>query len=144
MKFLTTQFLLFTLLILSLPAIGQEFIAEDIAKFNVNGQELANPFAGGMNAPQFSNVDFNDDGLMDVLIFDRIGSTITPMLRGADGFTFDPSFVANFPLIDNFLLMRDFNADGIEDIFCYSTEPGIPGISAVSYTHLTLPTKRIV
>ena len=108
---------------------AQQFTAENIAEFIVDGEQLANPFAGGLNAPQFSNADLNNDGIMDVLIFDRIGSAIIPMLRNGDGFTFDPSFVDNFPEIDNFLLMLDYNADGIEDIFCFSVEPGIPGIS---------------
>ena len=108
---------------------GQQFTADNIAKFMVDGVELKNPFAGGLNAPQFSNADLNNDGLMDVLIFDRIGSVIIPMLRDEDGYTFDPSYNENFPKIENFLLMLDYNADGIEDIFCYSVAPGIPGVS---------------
>lgn len=108
---------------------AQQFTAENIARFRIDGNEITNPFAGGMNAPQFSNVDLNDDGLMDVLIFDRIGSVVIPMIREGDGFNFDPSYAENFPTIDNFLLMLDYNADGIEDIFCYSVAPGIPGVS---------------
>ncbi len=123
-------YLFFSIAILStFSVLSQEFIAEDIARFRVNGVELSSPFAGGLNSPQFSNADLNDDGLMDVLIFDRIGSAIIPMLRQGDEYIFDPTFVQNFPVIDNFLYMRDYNADGIEDIFCFSTEPGISGLS---------------
>lgn len=108
---------------------AQEFIAENIAAFIVDSITLRNPLAGGFNAPQFSNVDLNDDGLLDVVVFDRIGSAIIPMIRVSDGFIFDPSFGENFPVVDNFMLMLDYNADGIEDIFSYSISPGIPGIS---------------
>ena len=129
-NFPTRLFLVLFLCILSASLVrAQQFTAENIAQFRVDGVELMNPFAGGLNAPQFSNADLNDDGLMDVLIFDRIGSVIIPMIRQGEGFIFDPSFKENFPAIDNFLLMMDYNNDGIEDIFCFSVEPGIPGVS---------------
>ena len=108
---------------------AQQFTAENIATFIVDSIELKNPFAGGLNSPQISNADLNNDGLMDVLIFDRIGSAIVPMIREADGYTFDPSYAENFPVIEHFLLMLDYNADGIEDIFCYSIDPGVGGVS---------------
>ncbi len=127
--YLRLPLILLATLLCSSTVLSQQFTADNIAKFIVDGKELSNPFAGGLNAPQFSNADLNNDGLMDVLIFDRIGSVIIPMLREGDGFTFDPSFAANFPAIDNFLLMLDYNKDGIEDIFCFSVEPGIPGVS---------------
>ena len=110
-------------------ASTQELLQENIADFRIDGTLIDDPFIGGLNAPQFSNVDFNNDGLMDVLVFDRIGSVVIPMLRTNDGFRFDPSYAENYPEIDNFLLMKDYNSDGIADIFSYSTEPGVPGIS---------------
>jgi len=108
---------------------AQELTPSIVADFIIDGKQLDDPFIGGLNAPQLSNVDFNNDGLEDVLIFDRIGSVIIPMLRTTDGFEFDPIYVENFPVIEHFLLMKDYNADGIADIFCYSTEPGVPGVS---------------
>ena len=124
------SFLGFTIaLMFPLSSWAQEFVAEDIAAFRVNGVDLSSPFAGGLNSAQFSNVDFNEDGETDVLIFDRIGSAIIPMIRENGAYRFDPSFVQNFPDIENFLLMKDYNDDGIADIFCYSTEPGVGGIS---------------
>ena len=108
---------------------AQELVPENIAEFRIDGALVKDPFVGGLNAPQFSNVDFNNDGLIDVLIFDRIGNVIIPMLRSTDGLHFDPSYAANFPNVENFLLMKDYNADGIADIFCYSMEPGVHGVS---------------
>ena len=109
---------------------GQGLEQADIAKIIVDGIELSNPLAGGLNAPQLSNVDFDNDGVDDVLIFDRIGGVVLPLLHEGDQYIYDPSYAINFPKVDNFLLMKDFNNDGIADIFCYSVQPGSPGISA--------------
>jgi len=109
---------------------GQTLQQADIAKIVVNGIDLENPLAGGLNAPQISNVDFNNDGLEDVLVYDRIGSVVLPLINQGNGYRYDPSYAENFPDVDNFLLMKDFNNDGVADIFCYSVQLGAPGISA--------------
>jgi len=93
--------------------LSQEITQENVARVVVNGVELTNPFGGGLNAPQLSNVDFNNDGVSDVLIFDRIGGVIMPMIRGSEGLTYEASYIDNFPQIEHFLLMLDYNADGI-------------------------------
>ena len=109
---------------------GQNLQESAIAKIVVDGIELSNPLTGGLNAPQISNVDFNNDGVDDILIYDRIGSVIVPLLNEGGEYKFEPRFAVNFPDVDNFLLMKDFNNDGIEDIFSYSVEPGVSGVSA--------------
>ena len=37
----------------------------------LSGVSLKEPFAGGLNNPQFSPVDLNNDGLLDLVIIDR-------------------------------------------------------------------------
>jgi hypothetical protein len=37
-----------------------------------NGIDLKFPFAGGLNAPQFSQADLNRDGLQDLVVFERV------------------------------------------------------------------------
>jgi hypothetical protein len=66
------------LLILYLALIPLQFMGQEIKlAFNSgilvqhSGQNLSNPFAGGMNATQFESIDLTNDGLEDLVIFDR-------------------------------------------------------------------------
>lgn len=93
---------------------------------SVNGKSLKSPFAGGLNAPQFSSVDLNNDGILDLFAFDRFGNKILTFLQteakgsGTANYVFAPEYAKNFPPLVNWALMRDFNGDGAGDIFCAS------------------------
>ncbi len=101
-------------------------------RFNVpvqqNGQPLSAPFAGGLNAPQFSAADLNNDGILDLVIFDRSGDALVTYLNSGTAnetsYTYAPEYACNFPLLTDFVVMRDYNQDGAYDIFCASTTPG--------------------
>ncbi|MDV7400022.1 hypothetical protein RZS08_51880, partial [Arthrospira platensis SPKY1] len=43
---------------------------QDVAVTN-DGSLLDLPWAGGLNAPQFSSIDLNQDGLDDLVVFER-------------------------------------------------------------------------
>ncbi len=87
------------------------------------------PFIGGIRSPQFNTADLNLDGLEDVVIFEKTGSIITPLIRQEDGsFSFEPSYRSIFPIPPHWFLMRDYNNDGIKDIFCSPINVGIPGL----------------
>lgn len=92
----------------------------------VNGQTLKFPFAGGLNSPQFSPADLNQDGVLDLVVFDRVGDVVLTFLHtntnGADGYVYAPEYAANFPYLLNYMLMRDYNGDGAADIFASSTD----------------------
>lgn len=100
--------------------------------FQSNNEILPNALTGGMNAPQFNSVDFNQDGKKDLVIFDRDGNVLIPMENtGSSGeiaYRFAPEFVDNFPAVNSWMLLRDYNGDGLEDLFCY---PGFLGVSGV-------------
>jgi len=108
--------------------------------FIVNNVQLKNPLAGGLNAPQFSEVDLNNDGKQDLYIFDRVGNVHLTFLNdgnpGETSYTFAPQFIENFPPSFNFVLLRDYNRDGIEDIFSHSDDEGIPGIKVYKGKHV--------
>ncbi|MEX1188585.1 MAG: T9SS type A sorting domain-containing protein [Bacteroidia bacterium] len=82
-----------------------------------------NPFeqawAGGLNAPQFNELDINSDGLLDLVIFERTGNRLLTFRKnpGAFSYTFEPEWNKFFPPISNWLLLRDYNLDGKPDIF---------------------------
>lgn len=98
----------------------------------MNGTELPNPWAGGLNAPQWSAVDLNNDGKPDLYAFDRNGNIHLTFLNvseaGETKYLFAPEYTANFPYCTNFVLLRDYNQDGAMDIFASSLDEGIPGL----------------
>ncbi len=113
------------------PALSQDFQRISIP-VTVNNKALAMPLAGGLNAPQASAVDLNNDGIADLCLFDRVGNIPLTFLNAGtpDEASYSPAFeyAENFPAIDNWVLLRDYNGDGIQDMFAYSDVPGIQGI----------------
>lgn len=96
-----------------------------------NDAALPYPWTGGLNAPQWSSVDLNNDGKLDLYAFDRNGNMHLAFLHtggaGETKYEFSPIHTANFPPCQFFVLMRDFNHDGAADIFASSMDEGIPG-----------------
>lgn len=92
-----------------------------------NGDTIDNPFTGGLNNPQPSKVDLNNDGVQDLFVFDRNGDIpLTFLYSGQAGevaYTYAPEFAENFPPIVNWVLLRDYDDDGIQDIFTHFSTP---------------------
>ncbi|MEZ5083651.1 MAG: T9SS type A sorting domain-containing protein [Bacteroidales bacterium] len=103
--------------------IGQiPFIHYTSVAVTQNGSILGNPWAGGLNCPQFSEIDLNSDGLKDLVAFERnfYGAVKTYLNNGTSGeidYHYTPEFQAFFPPMRNWMLLRDYNCDGKEDIF---------------------------
>lgn len=125
--------LFFIIMMLSKVGFAQDFEAFSVPVVQ-NGEDFINPFAGGMNTPQFSKVDLNNDNIEDLYVFDRIGNVHLTFLHngetGNSDYFFDPKYAKNFPVIDGWALLRDYNQDGIQDLFAFSNVPGVPGIIA--------------
>ena len=101
-------------------------------QFIINNQILKQATIGGLSSPQFSEVDLNNDGLLDLYIFDKMGQvSLTYLNKGTPNqvdYTYAPMYLKNFPSLFEWVLLRDYNGDGIQDIFAYPSTPGIPGI----------------
>ena len=106
-----------------------------------NGQTLTNAFAGGLNAPQFSTCKLDNDGIEDLVVFDRTANKLYTFLAQKDDsgkyfWQYSPQFENAFPKISNWILLRDFNRDGKKDIFTY-TPSGIKVYQNISTTNLS-------
>jgi hypothetical protein len=100
--------------------------------FIQNGTIVKEATVGGLSAPQFSEVDLNNDGILDLYVFDKIDQIGLTFLNGGSpnqvDYTYAPIYQNNFPILNEWVLLRDYNGDGIQDIFAYSSIPGVPGI----------------
>lgn len=98
---------------------------------------LKHPWAGGMNACQFSNVDLNLDGRNDLFVFDRHGFRIMTFLNNgnttSDPWVFTADYNAKFPPLYDWVRFADYNCDGKMDIFTY----GVGGIKV--YLNVSVP-----
>ena len=75
-----------------------------------------------------ATTDWNNDGIEDLYIFDRAANVHLCFLHdgvvGSTNYTFASEYAANFPDLQHFVLLRDYNQDGIQDLFAFSDVPG--------------------
>ncbi|MFN8276721.1 MAG: T9SS type A sorting domain-containing protein [Chitinophagales bacterium] len=93
-----------------------------------NGDTLMNAWTGGMNSPVFSTVDWNNDGIKDLLAYDKFGWRPIPFLNDGSHqmpFHFAPQYTKAIPPLLDWMVMRDFNKDGVDDIFAYGPNSAI-------------------
>lgn len=95
-----------------------------------NGNPMQNAWVGGLNNPVFSEIDVNHDGLMDLFVYDKAGWKAMIFLNtgsaGHPSFTYAPEYDNMFPpQLRDWAVMRDYNHDGVMDIFAVNGNPGI-------------------
>lgn len=117
------------------PTAQAQFNRLAIPFNNLQNQPLSNPLAGGLANGQFSAVDIDGDGREDLAIFDRVGNVwLTYRNNGAQSlaaYDFLPQWANQFPKVEQWALLRDYNGDGIMDLFANGRNPimGQIGIS---------------
>ncbi|MBK9272298.1 MAG: VCBS repeat-containing protein [Saprospiraceae bacterium] len=109
--------------------IAQPFQTLDIP-FYISQKKLLCPATGGFNNPQFSEADLNLDGQDDLIVFDRTGNVVLPYLFNPANskYEFQFAYKSIFPPVEDWVLAKDYNRDGLVDLFCSSSRIGIPGI----------------
>ena len=97
---------------------------------NENNTLLKYPWAGGMNAMQFGELDMNRDGIKDIIAFDRRGNRKMCFINNGSPNTIDymleQAYTDLIPELSDWAVFRDYNGDGKMDIFTYS--PGWAGM----------------
>jgi hypothetical protein len=75
-------------------------------------------WAGGLNASQYNTLDINGDGSEDLVIYDRMANKLQTFLNTGFAYSYAPEYENQFPTdLENWILLRDFNCDGLKDIF---------------------------
>ncbi len=97
----------------------------------VDGKEITMPWNGGYNAPQFSNIDLNRDGITDMISFDRQGDQLRTYIHlpASGRWILDWSYTGIFPPVVDWVLVADYNGDGVEDLFTSSSATGVAGVT---------------
>ncbi|MDB5282945.1 MAG: repeat protein [Bacteroidota bacterium] len=86
---------------------------------------MREPWTGGMDSPQFSEGDLNGDGIRDLFVFDRVSNRMYTYLGNGGAtdtmYTYAPQYEALMPNdLNNWAMLRDYNHDGIPDIFAHA------------------------
>lgn len=89
----------------------------------VSVDSLQNPFSGGFNAPQFSQMHLNNDDFIDLVAFDRIGNKfftyLATKVSGEIVYNYAPQYEWFFPRgVENWALLYDYDLDNKPDLFC--------------------------
>jgi len=107
------------LLIILSPARAQfSYFLYDSIPVQKDNKPLSMPWAGGLNAAQYSTLDVNLDNKEDIVVFDRMANKVITFLNIDGQYQYAPQYENSFPDgITNWLLMRDYNCDGKKDIF---------------------------
>jgi hypothetical protein len=125
---------LFTLCFLAIPLITFAQSAGKIAfrydqspTMSLNGRALLNPWAGGLNAAQYSTIRLNSDARDDLAVFDRTTNKVSTFVAidnptgNGIAWQYAPEYEAAFPTVMYaWMLLVDYDGDGKKDIFTNS------------------------
>ena len=102
---------------------------QNMAVQSSDEQPLLYPWCGGMNSVRFSQIDLNGDGIKDLVAFEKHGNRLLPFLNAgipdSTEYIYAPEYVRAFPKVHDWMLLKDYDGDGLEDIFTY----GLAGIT---------------
>ena len=90
---------------------------------------LRNAWMGGLNTPQFSTIDLNNDGQPDLFAFDHESSrcytflsVAAPAAPNGRRWQYAPQYESLFPTdLRQWALLRDYDCDGRPDIFTFTS-----------------------
>ena len=86
-----------------------------------HAEVLSNPWTGGFDLPQWSMGDLNQDGIDELAVFDRAGDSWLIFSWENNAWVAKPELALKMPECRSFALLRDYNGDGIADIFTHTT-----------------------
>jgi len=88
--------------------------------YDEHGTEKTLAWCGGFNNPQFAMGDLNHDGKQDLVIFERskgLRTFINTGITGHPNYVYAPKYEKNFPGVEGYLILADYNCDGVPDLW---------------------------
>ncbi|MBO6518328.1 MAG: T9SS type A sorting domain-containing protein [Bacteroidia bacterium] len=137
-RFSLSILLLFALTNLQAQTVGGTTsfeITNDIKVIDSNGKELKLAGIGGLNQPQFYNLDIDNDGTLDLYVFDRTGGKSISLINdGTGNFSYHPEYDQIYPgRFTTWVVFKDYNNDDLADLWFYNED-----IDAISlYRNIT-------
>ena len=120
-----------SLVFMSLLVFGTSILfgqkSNNVPVVDKNNNDLSHAWAGGLNSPQFCEVDLNSDGIKDLFVFDREGDRVLTFVNNGTPNTVDysyaPEYESAFPNMRYWVRMVDYNNDGKNDIAAPNLSP---------------------
>ncbi len=101
---------------------GAVYQPNSSVKVYAYGSERTLAWCGGFNNPQIQLADINKDGLLDMVVFENNIGVRTFLNTGTAGnpiYTYAPAYQYNFTGIAGYMILKDYNCDGIADLFTF-------------------------
>jgi hypothetical protein len=131
-----TNWILFLILIYSSLEINAQANFKRTLDIPVieNGNPLLYPWAGGINFPWINSIDLNGDNVMDLFLYDHHNSRILTFLNNGktnadSAWDYAPEYMFQFPPVNRWALLYDYNCDGLMDFFTLSDVQQCSGIA---------------
>lgn len=99
-------------------------VVSDLEIRDQSGQRLSLGNVGGLNQPQFYNLDIDNDGIKDLFVFDRNGGKVVSLISDGKGnYTYQPRFDHIYPSrFTTWVVFKDYNNDGKEDLWFFDED----------------------
>lgn len=117
------KYLIFLFLVLLGHSISaqQSFMYDQEIPMQIDENRVSLPFAAGINAAQFQELDTNGDGQEELIVWDINARRILVFAQTPEGFSYLPEMALFFPNdVNGFLVLADYDGDGRKDLFTSS------------------------
>ncbi len=117
------NFLFAIAICLSISTIAQNFQRFNYLPVTDNARYLRYPWIGGVNNILFGKADVNHDGKKDLIGYDKTSekySIFLTLSNNSIDYSYSDSYTTYFPPISGWMILKDYNCDGIEDLFTYN------------------------
>jgi hypothetical protein len=110
------------LLVFISPFVHGQYLYQPHLSIEVHKEKkLQYPWAGGLNSVQVGTIDFDLDGLDDLVLFDRTSNKLNTFRNTGAGYEYAPEYEMLFPKgITGWIIFADYNCNGKKDIFTHT------------------------